>query len=100
METHAQDPQLSRRRFRIGVAGRLDERFLDGAEEIEMGHSKDGSTLDGMVIDQSQLRGILDRLWRLGIEVLKFETYLADPDEPDIQLNTIAVPGRQEGSKP
>ena len=81
METHAQDTQPIRRRFRISVAGRLDERFVDGVERIELGHSADGSTLEGPFIDQSQLRGILDRLWQLGIEVLKLETYLPDSDE-------------------
>ena len=82
METHAQDTQPTRRRFRISVAGRLDERFVDGVERIELGQSADGSTLEGPFIDQSQLRGILDRLWQLGIEVLKLETYLPDSDEP------------------
>ncbi|MEA2000307.1 MAG: condensation domain-containing protein, partial [Actinomycetota bacterium] len=82
MEEHGQDSRPSRRRFRISVAGRLDKRFIDGADEIELGHSTDGSTLDGPLIDQSHVRGILDRLWQLGIEVLRFETYLSDPDDP------------------
>jgi hypothetical protein len=63
------------RRFRIWVAGRLDERFVDAFDNVEIGHSARGSTLDGVLVDQSQLRGILDRLWQLGIEVLRFETY-------------------------
>lgn len=81
MDEHGQDNQPSPRRFRIWVAGRLDKRFLDGVDGIELGPSTDGSTLDGAIIDQSHLRGILDRLWRLGIEVIKFETYLADPED-------------------
>ena len=64
------------RRYRIWVAGRLDERIIDGFEGIELGRSVSGSTLEGPFVDQSQLRGILDRLWQLGIEVFKFETYL------------------------
>ena len=82
MENHGQDIPPSRRRFRIWVAGRLDERFIEGIDEIELGHSTAGSRLDGAFIDQSHLRGILDRLWQLGIEVCKFETYLVDPDDP------------------
>ena len=74
METHE-----TPRRFRILVAGRLDDRFLDGIESLELGQAVDGSTLEGPLVDQSQLRGVLDRLWQLGIEVLKFETYRADP---------------------
>ena len=78
MEEHEPDHQLSTRRFRIYVAGRLDLRFIEGIDGVELGHSDDGSTLDGTFVDQSHLRGVLDRLWQLGIEVLKFETYLAD----------------------
>jgi hypothetical protein len=87
MEADAQDTQPSRRHFRIWVAGRLDERFIDGIDEMELGQSQDGSTLDGPLIDQSQLRGVLDRLWQLGIEVLRFETYVLDADEPHTTPN-------------
>ena len=81
MASDARDGSPNRRRFRIRVAGRLDERFIDGAAEIELGQSTGGSTLEGPFVDQSQLRGILDRLWQLGIEVIGFETYVPDPDE-------------------
>lgn len=81
MESHAQGSSRSRRRFRIEVAGRLDEEFIDGATEIELGQSTCGSTLEGPLVDQSQLRGLLNSLWQLGIEVLGFETYVPDPDE-------------------
>ena len=78
MGNREQTSQPSPRRFRIWVAGRLDERFVDGIDDLELGHSADGSTLDGTMVDQSQLRGVLDRLWQLGIEVIRFETYLSD----------------------
>ena len=80
MEMHSPDTSVSLRRFRIVVAGRLNERFVDGVPGVELGQSPDGSTLEGPFIDQSQLRGVLDRLWQLGIEVLRFETYAPDPD--------------------
>ena len=70
------------RRFRIWVAGRLDQRFLDAFDDVELEDSPEGSTLDGVLIDHSQLRGVLDRLWQLGIEVLRFETYVPDPQSP------------------
>ena len=79
MDKQGPDHQLSCRRFRILVAGRLEFRFAEGIDGIDLGHSEDGSTLDGSFVDQSHLRGILDRLWQLGIEVLKFEIYLSDP---------------------
>ena len=79
METETKGTSPGRRRFRIWVAGRLDPRFADGVAGIELG--TDRSTLEGPFIDQSQLRGILDRLWQLGIEVRKFETYVPDPTD-------------------
>jgi hypothetical protein len=82
METHAEDTEPTPRRFRILVAGRLDERFVDRGEQIELGQSAEGSTLEGPFIDQSQIRGILDRLWQLGIEVRGLETYTLEFDEP------------------
>lgn len=81
MESHAQGSSRSRRRFRIRVAGRLGEQFVEGAAEIELRRSTCGSTLEGPFVDQSQLRGILDQLWQLGIEIVGFETYVLDPDE-------------------
>ena len=82
METHAKDIEPPPRRFRILVAGRLDERFVDSGEQIELGQSAEGSTIERPFIDQSQLRGILDRLWQLGIEVRRLETYTPESDEP------------------
>ncbi len=84
---HLPDDQPGTRHFRIYVAGRLDRCFVEGIDEIQLGHSQDGSTLEGTFVDQSHLRGLLDRLWQLGIEVIKFETYLAD-----------GTPSRQSGT--
>ena len=83
MDADSPDRSLSRRRFRIWVAGRLDTRFVEGVAGIELGDSPLGSTLEGPFLDQSQLRGILDRLWQLGIEILRFETYLPDATDSD-----------------
>lgn len=98
MAMDARDRSRSRRRFRIRVAGRLDERFVDGAAEIELGHSTGGSTLEGQFVDQSQIRGLLDRLWQLGIEVLAFEIYVPDPDEPTPQKWSNPAGGRHPNS--
>ena len=82
MDIHEQSHETASRRFRISVAGRLDEHFIVGLENIDLGHGPDGSWLDGVLIDQSQFRGVLDRLWQLGIEVLGFETYLPESETP------------------
>ncbi len=83
MEPHAQGSSRSRRRYRIRVAGRLDERVINGVAEVELGQSACGSTLEGPFVDQSQLRGLLDRLWQLGIEVLGFETYVPNTEDTE-----------------
>lgn len=50
MEMHAQDTQPSRICFRIWIAEIPDERFVDGDEQIEFGHSTHGLTLEGAAI--------------------------------------------------
>mgnify|MGYP001819111706 CR=1 FL=1 len=98
MGSPEQDSSSSRRRFRIRVAGRLDEQFIDGAAEIEVGQSTCGSTLEGPFVDQSQLRGLLDRLWQLGIEVLGFETFVPTPTKSTAEHPSIPAAGRHRDS--
>jgi hypothetical protein len=62
-----------RRRFRILVQGRLDERFAEGLDGVVQEDAADGTTLSGDLLDQSQLHGVLDHLRRLGVDVLRFE---------------------------
>ena len=69
-----------------------DERFAEGVAHIELGDAPGGSNLKGPLMDQSHLRGILDHLWQLGIEVIKFETYLPDSEDPE---NTCRPGGRE-----
>ncbi len=85
MNTGTHQRESRERRFRIWVAGRLDDRFVEGLLDAELSDRPDGSLIEGPFIDQSYLRGILDRLWQLGIEVRKFETYLTDPTESRIE---------------
>jgi len=73
MEQQDKDCQLSDRRFRIWVQGRLDERFSAGYEGIEQEEVPAGTMLSGSMLDQSQLHSTLDLLRSLGIEVLRFE---------------------------
>ncbi len=98
MESDAPHNSPRQRRFRIQVAGRLDERFVDGAAEIELGQSTCGSTLEGPFVDPSQLRGLLDRLWQLGIEVLGFDTYVPERDQPTPERLSISPTGRHRDS--
>ena len=82
METRSEDTCPPQRRFRIWVVGRLERQFVDGLGDVVLADGAEGSTLDGVLVDQSQFRGLLDRLWQLGIEVSKFETYRSDPQHP------------------
>lgn len=100
METDAQDTSPGRRRFRICVAGRLDARFTDGAAGIELGQATDGSTLEGPFIDQSQMRGILDQLWQLGVEVLRFETYVPAPTANETSVPPPAAERHPDSPRP
>lgn len=57
-------------RYRICVRGRLTERLASAVEGMQMTSSGDKTTFVGVVQDQSQLYGILDRLRDLGLELL------------------------------
>ncbi len=87
METSSQDTHPSRRRYRIWVVGRLEQRFVDGLGDVSLDDGEEGSVIEGALVDQSQFRGLLDRLWQLGIEVSKFETYLTDQGQPAAETN-------------
>ena len=85
---HDQESQQGRRRFRIWVAGRLGESFAGGFDGVEQEDGAEGTTLSGEMIDQSHVHGILDRLRRLGVEVLRFEIYRPDgrgPPPPGVE---------------
>jgi hypothetical protein len=72
----SQPDARDKRHFRIWVAGRLAAGFAAGMEGgIEQTDTEDGTVLDGELVDQAHLHGVLDELRRLGIEVLRFETY-------------------------
>lgn len=67
------------RRFRIWVDGRLSERFAEGLAGVEQRDDEGGTVLLGEYIDESHLRGVLDRLGDLGICVHRFELGAGGP---------------------
>jgi hypothetical protein len=73
MEREHQDGDPGTRRFRIWVQGRLDESFSEGLAGIEQEDVPAGTTLSGVLLDQSHLHSTLDLLRNLGIDVLRFE---------------------------
>lgn len=71
-------PRLPKnKRFTIWVAGRLSEGLAEDVGAVALLDADGGTALTGPFVDQSQIYGILNRLWQLGIEVVRFET-----DEP------------------
>lgn len=83
MSDVTRDLQPGPRQFRICVAGRLGAGFAEEIDpEFEQHDGTDVTTLTGKLVDQSQIYGILDRLQRLGVEVLRFDTYGPDSNEP------------------
>jgi hypothetical protein len=78
-------------RYRICVRGRLTERFARAVEGMQMTSSGDETIFVGVVHDQSQLYGILDRLRDLGLELLclsrnTIDTASDDDERGDAQL--------------
>lgn len=67
---------MSKRAFRIWVAGRLRDGFVKGIDpSLEQELVETSTALSGELVDQAQLHGLLHRLSSLGIEVIRFETY-------------------------
>lgn len=100
MDRHDQESQAGQRRFRIWIVGRLSDGFTDGINGnngIEQAHDEAGNTrLTGDLIDQSHIHGILDKLRRLGLEVLRFEVYQPDDQEPPPTAPEPPEPGDQQ----
>jgi hypothetical protein len=73
---------MSKRAFRVWVAGRLGDGFAKGIDPaLEQDLAETNTALSGELVDQSQLYGLLQRLNSLGVEVIRFETY-PPTDEP------------------
>ena len=58
-------------RFEIRVKGQIDQNWSDWLENLKITHTAQGETvLTGPVRDQAALRGLLDRLADLGLELI------------------------------
>ena len=84
----------SGRVYRIVVRRELSDKYAVAFEGMQM-EAKDGNTiLTGKIIDQPHLYGILERINRLGLELLGVEV-LAEDAHPGAEGNR-----EQEESKP
>lgn len=57
-------------RYRIAVAGVIDESWLHCFDNIRLTEAGEQSVLVANVPDQAALRGILDRVWDLNLVLL------------------------------
>jgi hypothetical protein len=57
--------------YSITIKGTLNQSIYDKVEDITVIQREDGeTTLKGVFIDQSALRGFLEQLWNLNITIL------------------------------
>ena len=68
-------------RYRLVVAGELGPRYASAFDEMRL-HAHEGETdITGPIIDQSHLRGLLDRIASLGLTLRSLRIQLT-PDSP------------------
>ncbi|HKP99490.1 MAG TPA: hypothetical protein VJ735_04085 [Actinomycetes bacterium] len=58
------------RRYQIVVVGELSRRFAPAFEGMTVCCGGGQTAITGMVVDQSQLHGLLDRVGELGLELV------------------------------
>jgi hypothetical protein len=59
--------------YRIKVQEKLDDEWSDWLDGATIKNSSDRTTLTSPAIDQSALRGILNRMWDLNLTVLSVD---------------------------
>ena len=57
-------------RYRIVVAGELSRRFAPAFDGMTVQCTRGETAITGVVVDQSQLHGLLDRVGDLGLELV------------------------------
>jgi hypothetical protein len=82
--------------YRIVIAGELSRRFAPAFDGMTM-HCTGGQTaITGMVVDQSHLHGLLDRVGELGLDLVSVNA-IGDEDPP---VGPQHRPGGIAGSQP
>jgi hypothetical protein len=72
--------------YRIGIRGRVTERFLSALEGMRLEAGDVDTVFTGEIRDQSQLYGLLNRVRDLGLELISVEPELAvdrPADDPE-----------------
>jgi len=69
------------RRYQIVVAGELSSRFAPAFDGMTVRCAGGRTAITGMVVDQSQLHGLLDRVGEFGLELVSVNA-VGDEDPP------------------
>ena len=83
-------------RYRIVVAGELSDRFAAAFDGMTMQCTGGHTAITGMVVDQSNLHGLLDRVGELGLDLVSVNA-IGDEDPP---VGPRLRPGGTAGSQP
>jgi hypothetical protein len=67
--------------YRIVVAGELSSRFAPAFDGMTVRCTGGQTAITGMVVDQSHLHGLLDRVGELGLELVSVNA-IEDEDQP------------------
>jgi hypothetical protein len=73
METNGRQQTPRSKGYRIVVRAEIGERFAAAFEGMEVRIADGQTIIEGEVIDQSHLHGILDRINALGLELVSVE---------------------------
>ena len=66
-------------RYEIRIKGQLEPGWLDWFEGLQIQNLENGETiLIGLITDQMALRGVLDKLWDLGLTLLSLHRIEAE----------------------
>jgi hypothetical protein len=81
--------------YRIVVAGELSGRFAPAFDGMTMQCTGGQTAITGMVVDQSNLHGLLDRIGELGLDLVSVNP-IGDEDPPvGAQLRSGDTAGSQ-----
>ena len=70
--------------YQIVIKDRLDDKWTDWLNGIQIEHRESTTIITGEGIDQSRLRGILGKLWDLNITVISVNQLVLQQDKKEL----------------
>ena len=81
---------MAQETYRIVIDGRLSDHFADGFDNMAQHQDGADTILEGTLVDQAHLHGLLDQIRGLGIRITGFAT--VEEERPcDDQTQPITV---------